>query len=75
MQRYILFGGQSYYACGGLHDYQGGFNTKAAAVSWAESDEDFEWWHVLDRETMLCVAESPYQGYGADGKSAINWND
>ena len=66
-KRYMLFGGQAYYASGGFHDYLGSFGDLEKAVAYASSimDDVIDWWHIFDCEERKCVACSEYQAYGA----------
>ena len=74
-KRYWLFGGDDYYATGGVHDRHGMYNTIAEAVaegkrqqksSWSHRVHDvYEWWHVVDITTGAIVAGSEDQAYGA----------
>ena len=75
-KRYWLFGGEFYYATGGIHDRQGMYDTIAEAVAegqrqlcsaWSSVLYDVhEWWHVVDSTTGAIVAGSTLQAYGAD---------
>lgn len=55
MKRYLLFGGNVYYAGGGWNDYLGDFDTVDAAVASEKAspvtERPAEWWHVVDRES------------------------
>lgn len=70
LQRYWLFTGAVYYACGGRHDLYATYATldaaTAAAAAW-QADEDalYSWWHVVDALTGAIEAASVQQGYGA----------
>lgn len=69
--RYILFGGECYYASGGFHDILKGFADLDSACRYAEAAEhstlhEIEWWHVVDSETMEVVAESKCLPFGAE---------
>ena len=74
-KRYWLFGGECYYATGGVHDRQGMYDTIADAVAegkrqqaaeWSGRLHDvYEWWHVVDITTGEIVAGSESQAYGA----------
>lgn len=75
MKRYLLFGGDTYYPRGGMHDLRGDFFTAEGAVSQAQKGEPmvavsgYDWWHVIDTETWLIVASrDPYE----IGKHAAN---
>ena len=74
-KRYWLFGGECYYASGGVHDRQGMYDTIAEAAAegkrrqksaWSGRLHDvYEWWHVVDITTGEIVAGSGDQAYGA----------
>ncbi len=76
-KRYWLFGGDDYYATGGVHDRRGMYGTIAEAVAegkrqqiaeWSGRLFDaYEWWHVVDITTGAIVAGSKDQAYGAPG--------
>ncbi|NOX95107.1 MAG: hypothetical protein GXP04_08420 [Alphaproteobacteria bacterium] len=64
MKRFIVFAGISYYARGGMEDFQGDFDTLEEAIEntptkyddrWDVDNEpiweSIHWWHVLDTET------------------------
>lgn len=40
--RYWLFVGDCYYACGGMHDFCGAYET----LELATQHSFYEWWHV-----------------------------
>lgn len=84
MKRYLVFGGMTNYAQGGINDCVEGFDTKYEAVSYAaaclaRSDQsqkdDFEWWHVFDCVNHRTVAASKNQAYGADNDGLIMQDD
>ena len=75
-RRFLVFGGDVYYASGGFHDYVGSFDTLAEAERAATAthqvhpeinrqEDDFEWWHIFDMVEKKIVRISEYQGYGA----------
>ena len=74
-KRYWLFGGECYYATGGVHDRQGMYGTIAEAVAEGKRQQTsewsdrlfavYEWWHVVDITTGEIVAGSESQAYGA----------
>lgn len=57
IDRYYLFAGDTYYPGGGIGDLRGSFCNRGEAVKAAENG-DYDWWHVLDRETMEVIADS-----------------
>lgn len=71
MKRYWLFGGETHYAAGGMHDLLGTFDSIRQAVDRARTLECFrrhpelEWWHVYDSEQQRFVEGTIEQAYGA----------
>ncbi len=63
-------GGAQYYAKGGFHDYLGDFSTQGEAEDKGKhlmrDERDFEWFHVVNAETMKIVSGSDAQALGAD---------
>lgn len=59
--RYWLFAGDTYYACGGMHDFQGAYKS----IELARQHAFFEWWHVWDTVDHKCVAASERQPFNA----------
>lgn len=59
--RYWLFAGDIYYASGGMHDFQGAFES----IELAKQHSFFEWWHVWDTHENKCVASSEIQPFNA----------
>lgn len=60
MKRYWLFGGEVYYAGGGMYDFISGFDTKEEAVLEASrrvASSDIQWWHVFDTQIQEYVAK------------------
>jgi hypothetical protein len=65
MKIYWLFGGECYYASGGMNDYVGRFETIEEATAAAkERFKDLEWWHVLNLDLGIIVANSDDTPYG-----------
>lgn len=65
MKRYLLFAGYAYYPGGGMHDFYSSHDTaedakNAAMPLMLESDGEFSWWHVFDRETGQIVSGDGY---------------
>lgn len=74
MRRYWLFGGDTYYASGGFHDFRGSFDTIEHATDDAKtrpSDVEhpkrgpIEWWHIFDSEAEEIVEQSECKALGA----------
>lgn len=67
MKQYLLFGGDIYYASGGMHDFRGSFATideaRARIDKRIEQADPLDWWHIYDIETMKIVARSSAQAY------------
>ncbi len=63
MKRFLLFGGYQYYPSGGMRDLRGDFDTLEEAEKAATRGESmiaesgYDWWHVLDTETMEVVSD------------------
>jgi hypothetical protein len=67
MQKYLLFGGDVYYAQGGMNDLISLNNNKNKLIDTILSDKlDLSWWHVWDNENSRIVAGSEEQAFGAD---------
>ena len=74
-KRYWLFGGDDYYATGGVHDRRGMYDAITEAVAEGKRQQTaewsgrlfdaYEWWHVVDITTGVIVAGSEDQAYGA----------
>ena len=56
--RYLLFGGEFYYAKGGGNDFIGS-GYVIDDIGGAEDLDKFDWWHVFDTEDCKIVAASP----------------
>lgn len=74
MKRYLLFGGEYFYARGGWHDSLGDFDLvedaaakgrELRAIDEIPSTPFVEWWHVIDTETGEIVAGTYQQALGA----------
>lgn len=69
MNWHWLFGGEQYYACGGMHDLLGVYPSvdaaKAAAVE-AEQKWPVEWWQIVDASSGVIVAQSQCLPYGGE---------
>lgn len=65
--KYILFGGEHYYAKGGWNDYLGhGKELDTLIDSQCLKDYNVDWWHIVDTETKYVVAGSKYQAHNSD---------
>ena len=64
-----LFGGEVYYASGGMNDLIGMYPTldaaKAAATEAVQSD-GFEWWQIVDATSGVVVLRSECKPYGGE---------
>jgi hypothetical protein len=71
MKRFLVFGGEIYYAKGGFHDFLSSHDTLEAAVQCAQQydDTDVEWWHIFDATTGTIVAHSDGEAYGTDDEA------
>jgi hypothetical protein len=86
LRRFVLLGGETYYARGGFQDFHSSHDTLEDAIASARVAENspkyldqIEWWQVWDCETNAVVAVSDGSAYGAsdpwpklDGPPA-NW--
>lgn len=67
-----LFGGDIYYAAGGIHDFLGAYTSKQEAIDAGHqfiADNDYKvllWWHVADMLTGTIVAGTQRQALGAE---------
>lgn len=70
-RRFVLLGGEDYYAAGGFNDFISSHDTLEDALKEARRLEgerkidSVEWWHVWDCSTNSVVAKSDHQAYGA----------
>jgi hypothetical protein len=71
MKRYLIFGGEIYYAKGGFHDFLSSHDSLSDAVLCARQydDNEVEWWHIFDSEARTIVAHSDGQAYCADDEA------
>lgn len=71
-RRYVLLGGQAYYATGGFNDFISSFDTLEEAQNEAIRLEELkgmyslDWWHIWDCENNSIVAKGKGVAYGAD---------
>ena len=66
MNRYVLFGGTTYYASGGWRDMQGDYVDLESA--WAAAQELiqkdwFDWWQIVDLNSRTVVSQSENQAH------------
>jgi hypothetical protein len=61
--RYLLFGGEFYYAAGGANDFLAYGNSVDDLMA---MNFETDWAHVFDAQTREIVAGSNTQAYGAD---------
>lgn len=65
--KYILFGGECYYAKGGWNDYLGhGKELDPLIDSECLKNFAIDWWHIVDTETKEIVAGSKHQAHNSD---------
>ena len=66
MNWHWLFGGEQFYASGGMNDLLGMYPTldaaKAAATE-AMQSEKIEWWHIADARSGVVVMQSECKPY------------
>lgn len=68
--RYVLFGGDTYYAQGGIHDYLGesesldSLKDSEVLKNWGRRD-GLDWWHIYDIQERRIVAGTTQQAHGA----------
>tara|TARA_R110000787_G_C13145640_1_gene417825 strand:+ start:60 stop:308 length:249 start_codon:yes stop_codon:yes gene_type:complete len=69
MNRYILMGGEQYYARGGFHDFLSDHESVRCAEETGtmliNEERRMEWFHVVDSETWKIVSGTKTQGLGA----------
>ncbi len=54
MKRYLIFGGDQYYPCGGWRDYRGNFDDLEEAKIFTLSLR-CDWLHIVDSKTAIVV--------------------
>ncbi len=65
--RYLLFGGQFYYAKGGMWDYIGAFNTASDAMYYGKQGHDkdhWDWYHVVNLQASMITGGTNSQAHG-----------
>lgn len=74
MKRFILFGGQTYYAAGGFHDFKSSHDTLPQALTEAHrlealpSMDAVDWWHIFDSHLGNVVVMSKSTAHGAPNR-------
>jgi hypothetical protein len=66
--RYLLFGGDAYYAQGGGHDFLGcgtSIDNLLASECLKDGNCNIEWFHIFDTTTRKIIAGSKSQAHGA----------
>jgi hypothetical protein len=78
MKRYMLFGGEQYYARGGMNDFHGFFDEVESALGYIReynviqessdfydpSHPDIDWWHLYDNGYGFTAVATEEQAYG-----------
>jgi hypothetical protein len=62
MDRFIVFGGQDYYPCGGWRDIVGYAETIREAKAMVDvqlSTDQIEWWQIVDTGTGVIIDNGP----------------
>ena len=65
MKKFLVFGGEHYYARGGWQDLKGECDTLDEAVAIGRLKGN-DWWHVVNTETRAIVTGSLSQSYGGN---------
>lgn len=58
--RFLLFAGDTYYACGGGHDFVDSFENLECAIEAGQNIKGRDWWHVFDVEAGKVVKNDGY---------------
>ena len=72
MNNFMLFGGEFYYAKGGLNDWLGTFNSLEEAFEYKKIQypeytyRELDWYQVFDKTSMEIVARSEHYAHGND---------
>lgn len=56
--RYLIFAGETYYPSRGIGDFRGSTETIEAALAWLAGRTGYDWWQIVDRQTMTVVQET-----------------
>ena len=62
--KYLMFGGEAYYAKGGFNDLIG-FGESIDSLANSDGVSDLDWWHIVDAESNMIVAGTDIQAHGA----------
>lgn len=54
MKRFLAFGGDEFYPCGGMYDFKGDFDSLDEALMCC-LNEDGDWYHIYDSEIKKIV--------------------
>lgn len=71
----MIFAGESYYARGGFNDFIGAFLDVESAKLIVEDNAEgppraqWDWWHIIDSETLEVLAQSEAQAHGCGENS------
>lgn len=70
-RRFCVFAGYDFYPAGGWHDFRLSRDTLEEAMQAAEDLRNQEpgevvWWQIFDATQRRVVAQSQYQGFGAE---------
>lgn len=71
----LLFAGESYYAKGGMNDFQGCFTDVHSAMNSVDinlegpSSKHWDWWQVICQETLDVISQSECQAHGCGENS------
>ena len=73
-KRFLVFGGECYYAAGGFNDFIEGFDLALDAVVHCEKTQngdewDDRWYQVFDSKTNQVIWSSENEPYGAHRKT------
>lgn len=68
MKRFVVFGGDIFYAFGGFADYAGSFGSRQEAIDFARESLSYEseWWQVFDMAERVLVEEHQ-EAFGSIG--------
>lgn len=74
----LLFAGACYYAKGGFNDFQGAYFDTETAMKIVKANAEgprhgvWEWWHIINQETLDVLAHSEWQAHGCDEDSYVS---
>lgn len=76
--RVLLFAGESYYAKGGMNDFQGIFADVDSAKLIVDANATcgsgyyaWDWWQIIDQNTLEVLARSEWQAHGVKGNDYV----